>query len=375
MVKDLPATAGVLFNIDHYELHIRAESGECKCKEGLKFIKGFDDYTLNERLAILKHEALHILNDHIHRIEDRKMKPWNYSTDCAINQFIDKEHLPKSVILPELFQLMCAPKKVKKMESSEYYYNLIKDKLPEDSEGDGDSEYLGHPTWEDSIGEKEIQADITKKMIETASGETIRTIGEPPAECDEWLKLHTTKSEYNWKAILRCIVGNKRIGSRSTIMRRDRRFPGRADLRGKVKDRTFNLLVVADVSSSMSDVAMLATLAEVRHVCDVTKTDVDLIQVDTKAFPPEKLGHTTTLIARKGQGGTRLSPALKVAEEHQIDYQAIVVLTDGGLYSDELEQFSNTKKRVIWLIEKDGEILDGMNTGKMIAIKLKATNN
>ncbi len=94
-------------------------------------------------------------------------------------------------------------------------------------------------------------------------------------------------------------------------MRSDRRFPQRTDLRGKTKDRMFNLLVVSDVSGSVSDTALLALWGEVQHICDITKTAVDLIQVDSNPFPPEKLEKKTKLIERKAQGGTVLSPALE----------------------------------------------------------------
>ena len=181
-------------------------------------------------------------------------------------------------------------------KSAEFYYNLIKETLGDDSpegsrtsgeseDGEGSGEPMDtHETWEESIGDGELQEDLTKKMIERAQDETIKSKGTIPSECSDWIKLHSRKSEVNWKRVLRGIVGNKRVGSRSTIMKKDRRFPNRADLRGKTKDRMFNLLVVADVSGSMSDQAVTSTLAEVQHICSITKTDVDLIQIDAQAY-------------------------------------------------------------------------------------------
>lgn len=430
---NMKATAGVNFMHDHYNLYIKPNSewvpfdaikdniDPASMADALKntqkqngilmyqSVIGFDDLSLLERLAVLKHEMLHILYHHIQRQGDRDHKLWNYATDCALNQHIKKEHLPEWVILPKKMEKLtnCA---VKENESSEFYYDLFKEEMKnqnkngqgksqgESSEsnesGDGDPsdrwknfdpnqmfpgepQLDDHDVWSNSEGDKTIQKDLTSKMIEKARDETIRQAhggpGAVPQQISDWLKLMSTKSEVNWKKVLRGIVGNKRVGRRSTIMRQDRRFPKREDLRGKTRDRMFNLLVVADVSGSMSDKALLETLSEVRNICDLTKTDVDLIQIDTQAYPPEKLTKKSKLIERKGNGGTYLNRALEMADKHNIDYQAIVVLTDGGLFGDDVPYFERTGKKVIWLIESTGQILDSMNTSRMRAFKLKAS--
>ena len=386
--RNLPAAAGVAFMYDHYNLYINPDL--------------FDKEPLVQRLGIIKHEMLHILNRHVLRSEDRIHKPWNYATDCAINQLIERSHLPDYVVYPDNLGESLGVH-VPEKESSEFYYELIKENSQQDGEdgqgqsgdgedgegqsgegqsgegqaGDGEgqldkSQEVGsHDVWNESKGDKDLQKDITKKMIEHAQKETVKGKGNLPQSCSDWLQLHTSKSEVNWKKVVRGIAGNKRVGSRSTIMRSDRRFPSRDDLRGKTKERMFNFLVIADVSGSMSDEAVLKTLGEVRHVCDLCKSSVDLIQIDTVAYKPEKLEKKTKLISRKGHGGTRLSPALDMAKEHKIDYQAVIVLTDGGLFGDDVSYFKDLNKKVVWLIEPHGDILPEMNEGKMVAIKLK----
>lgn len=408
--EKLPAPAGICFNIDHYDLYINP--------------KMFDTFTLEGRLAILKHEMLHILYNHVSRAEDRVHLPWNIATDCAINQFIESNHLPTGCVTPELLQTQLGVK-VPLKDTSENYYDLIKQNAPETGkcnscEGSGqshedcpscggsgkkedessesgecDCEECGgtgknpceecggtgqsgfkqiddHGSWKKSSGDSDHQKDVTSKMIEKSQDITIKSRGTVPVECSEWLKIHNTKAELDWKKVLRGIVGNKKVGKRATIMRRDRRFPNREDLNGKVKDRAFDLLVIADVSGSMSNEAVLETLGEVRHICDITKTNVDLIQIDTQAYKPEKLSKNTKLITRKGNGGTTLHPALDKAKEAGIKFDALVVLTDGGLWNGDIEHFENLNKRVIWLIESTGDIIPAMNNGKMQAFKLKS---
>jgi predicted metal-dependent peptidase len=391
----LPACAGVSFQHDHYNLYINPDM--------------YDELPLLHRLGVLKHEMLHILYGHHDRLEHRVHLPWNFAADCALNQQIKKAHLPDWVVNPQTLSLKLEVH-VPENKSSEEYYELIKKHAPKELEegagGDGNGNGSGeegeegsedsnesgkgsgdgsgkgkkptkpfdlgtHDTWEKSEGDHDLQKDVTRKMIEKSQEETIKSAGRIPSELNEWLKLHTRKSEVDWKKVLRGITGNKRTSKRSTIMRRDRRFPERSDLRGKTKDRTFNVLLVGDVSGSMSDRAVLQTVGEVKHVCDLTGTDADMIQIDTVAYPPEKLSKKMTLMKRRGNGGTRLYPAIEMAEKHKLDYQVIIVLTDGGLWGDEIKRFRETGKKVIWLIESSGHILDEMNTGRMQAFKLK----
>ena len=354
--KDMPAPAAVSFQYDHYNLYINPDK--------------YDVYTLENRLAILKHEMLHIILGHTDRKESRDHYAFNVASDCALNQQIDEDHLPEGCVLPKSLGESLGID-VPKNLTAEQYYDLILQNQKDNSETPEFTEIDDHSKWEESVGSKELQKDLTKKMLEKANIETIKGKGKSPSEFVGWLKLFTRNNEVKWEQVLRNIVGNKKVGTRSTIMKKDRRFPGRPDLRGKTKDRKFNLLIIADVSGSMSEKALLETLAEVRNICDLTKTDIDLIQIDTQAYEPEKLSKNTKLLNRKGSGGTELFPAIKKAQESRIDFQAAVVLTDGGLWGEDIMNFRSLNKKIIWLIESKGNILPEMNEGKMQAFKLK----
>jgi len=255
----LPAPAGVNFMYDHFNLFINPTM--------------FDEYELVGRLAIIKHEMLHIILGHIKRTEEREALKWNFSTDCALNQLINSKHLPAEAVLPENFSKMFKVN-AKKNESAEYYYELIIDEESEKqsggsgeesdesdnnerSGGSGDqsdesdnNDQSGqsgdqssqpmdtHDIWGESKGDETLQKDITSNMIKTARDSAAKNMGNIPNECDEWLKLHNTKAQVNWRKTLRSITGNKKVGSRSTINRRNRRFQHREDLRGKTKNRT-----------------------------------------------------------------------------------------------------------------------------------------
>ena len=395
----LPAPAGVNFMYDHFNLYINPNdrwveidpaklTGKYKPKtrttpdgktEALFF--GFNsNIPLEQRLGILKHEMLHILYNHIGRREDRDHYGFNISSDCAINQLIERSHLPEWVILPDQFPGRPVPSNL----TAEQYYELILKEYKDGSgggqgqgsgsqgNGPGNGQLGDHGKWDESEGDKELQDDIAKNMIERSISNTQKARGNLPSQVSDWLALVTRKREVNWKNVLRSIVGNKRIGSKRTLLRRDRRLPNFEWIKGRTKDRKFDLLLVSDVSGSVSDTALTALWGEVRHICDVTNTPVHLIQVDTHPCKPEQLKKNTRTIERKACGGTILHPALEMAEKYKLDYQAIVITTDGYLDQDDVQRFKDTGKRVIWLIEKDGQCMPEMSEGLMQAFQLKA---
>lgn len=316
----------------------------------------FDEFTLQEQMGVLTHEMLHIMFDHVHRREDRNALKWNYATDCAINQLIPGDYLPQGAVTPQNYPVECGCD-----ESADYYYELLKDLEPGD--------YPGHEKWEESTEASDLQREVTKKMIEKSISETSKFRGVLPSNISSLLSLLNNVSEISWKTVLRNIVSNKKVNQKSTIMRKSRRFLNRPDIKGKTKDKIFSLLVIADVSGSVSDSSLISMLSEIHEICILTKVDVNLIQVDTEASDPEKFDKSTKIIERKASGGTFISNALNKAKEFKLDYQAIIVLTDGYLASDDIDNIIQTQKRVIWLV--DGEVNGLMNSPKSTAFNVK----
>ncbi len=414
--KDLPAAAGVSFNNDHYNLYINSEL--------------FDKFDLEGRLSVLKHEMLHILNGHVSRTQDRKHLPWNYSTDCAINQLIDRKHLPDGCIYPDTFPVPNTPTK----KHSELYYDLLKeqadkenkekeekedcdkcdgsgeqDKEPkedgEDSE-DGESEEDGgkepcdkckgsgkepgedeegegqggmtasdlfkegqndegqgqhgnmdtHETWQESIGDEDLQKDITKNMIEKSINETQKSRGNLPGDIEDMLNMFTRTIQVNWRQVLRKIQGNKKVNSRRTIMRSDRRFPKREDLRGKTKDRMFTTVVGVDVSGSMSTEEILLGLNEIHAICKMTNSDMKLIQIDTRISGITDFDKNTKIFNRTAGGGTYMGACPDYIMENRLECDVLVMISD--MYIEEVPKddiWNKFKKKVIWLNTSDAK--------------------
>lgn len=355
VLKRMKAPAAVSFRTDHYQLAINPEL--------------FDAYPLEERLFILQHEMHHILNGHLKRLEDRNFQQFNYASDCAINQLGNPKHMPQGCIVPANLP---SKHKVNPGLSAEQYYELIdSDQLPPEEPEYGAGG--GHDEWLESTGDEELQDDLTRQMIENSINQTNKSIGTLPSNISNYLALFTRKRELDWKKVLRGITGNKKVNSRKTILRRDRRNPNFEHIKGRTKDRMFDLLVVGDESGSVSDSALITGINESLGVCKVTKTPLWYIPVDTTPGKPRLLKENIKTFTRTHCGGTNLSPALAMAKEHNIPYRAIVVVTDGYLTSDDVNTFNKLNIPIIWLIEPSGNIMPEMTQGRSKAFKLTSS--
>lgn len=363
--KSMKAPAAVSFNIDHYVLHIDPEK--------------FNSFSLEQRCGVLKHEMLHILNGHLIRFEDREnFMKWNFATDCAINQLIDMSHLPSGCIYPNNLPVAQGVN-VPLMVNSEQYYDLIDDdQLPEDQPefGSGQPGPLDdHSEWENSQGTNEtLQKDITKNMLEKAANETQKSRGNVPSEFSQWLELNTNARQLDWKRLLRSQISNKKTSSRRTILRSDRRFPKREDLRGKTKDRIATPVIVGDESGSVSSTELTAAIGECLNISKALNSPIWYVPVDTQAYKPHKLTSSQRNFKRTAFGGTTLSPAIDMIKSQKLEATCIVVITDGGICHSDIDAFQATNLPIIWLITSDGDLHPDMNQGKMRAFKLLPSN-
>lgn len=318
----------------------------------------FSTHSLPRRMGILKHECLHIINKHISRFSSVKMSDnVNAACDCAINQLIDSDHLLHTAIDLEFLNYICG-KQLKQLESAEYYYNELSkiDYQPEEPDS-------SHESWNDSNCDDEIIEVSTDKIIDESIKQTQKLNGDYPKGLQTNLIIRKGEN-VKWKNILRNIIHSTRSGKLKTIKRPNRRFSDRSDIKGVKRDRKFNILVVWDVSGSVSNKASMQVLNEIKSIHDTTTSlsTMTLIQVDTVAYKPTEFTHKTKFIQRQGNGGTMLYPAIIKAEKEDIKYDCLIILTDGYLDEDDVYKFANNKNKspVIWLITKRGNLANNI---------------
>jgi predicted metal-dependent peptidase len=384
----IQAPAGVNFMYDHYNLYINPleeiplqpdqDGNYPKDDQGneLKSIPGFNGLSLEHRMGVMKHEMLHVINMHVSRCEDRDHQGFNIAADCAINQLIERTHLPDACIYPDQFPGHDKSNPVPSDLTAEQYYELLP--FNDDQGGGGVGFSIGsgqgqesthgygqgqgvlddHSKWAESKGDTELQEDISKNMLDRAISETQKSKGTIPSNISEWLDNLTKKREVDWRQVLRRLAGNKRANTRKTLMRRDRRLPDFNWIKGKTKDRIGSVVVVGDESGSVSDAELCDAIGECVHICKTLNTPIWYVPVDSQAHKPIQLKSNQTNFKRSACGGTILAPALDKIHETHIPYNALVVITDGYIDDSDVDAFASTRKPVIFLITSEGVIPD-----------------
>lgn len=377
---DMNAPAGITFTIDHFTLYVNMEL--------------FSQYSLDDRIFILIHECLHITMGHLDdtgrlcgdHINHRNA---NLAEDCAINQLINMT-VPKDAILPN--NLLKDPLiKVKSKQNSEFYYNLLDNEPEEKQECNGDCEASEsgkgddgepcdcncksnsqsnsqkqgklidtHETWDESTGDKDLQKDITAQLIEKAIENTLKERGTLPQNIEHMMNMFKRKAQIDWKKVLKNMVGQKKVGKRPTIMKRSRRFQNRPDIKGYTKDRMFELVVIVDISGSMSDKEIMTGLNEISAICKVFNTTIKLIQVDSVVHKIETFTAKTRIFDRNGCGGTIMETGVKYIMDENIPYDGIVFISDG--YIEDVAAWNKQpKSRVLWLCTSENHEIPGVN--------------
>lgn len=284
----------------------------------------------DERMAVLIHEVLHALYSHMDRKESRDHTLFNIAGDLCINQYI----LHKERVLEDRAIHKIAVNLGKdfdfppKLMAEEYYELLLKDKQNNPKKYENYKLSIEDLLESDALSdvEKEILKDKLKDMVTKAKN---RAKGNLPNEIEILLDLLFTPPVVDWRNQLRDVVGNKKIFKTPTMKRRNRRFPHRMDLNGKLKRTGFDIAVVLDVSGSMNEEDINLGLSEIKNICEWSNSSMWLVQVDTKASEPEEFTSWTNTFKRQRSGGTLLYPGVEKLDECGVEYNALIFITDG----------------------------------------------
>ncbi|RLA84613.1 MAG: hypothetical protein DRG78_00915 [Epsilonproteobacteria bacterium] len=301
----------------------------------------FTIFTLKEQKAILIHEAMHIIFNHISRQSDKVHLQWNIATDAAINQFID--NLPEGSIYPETLGK-------EKDKYAEYYYEYIdiniikrccKSKISTNTCCSGklqDDEIYSnidsHTLWDKSSNDK--NDNFSKQACQSMIDKAIeKSIGNIPTPVQKALKLLNKDSQVPWQKILKRIMGNSKKYFEPSYKKVNRRFPNRIDLPGKKAIFIPTLVCIVDVSGSMSNKEILKGIIEIQQICKLTNHKLVVIQVDTEVQDITTTDFKNHKFTRNGCGGTELYPAVDYINKNKIDNDILVFITDGhfGFYS------------------------------------------
>ncbi len=357
------------------------------------------DNTDNENLTkVLEHEGLHILNKHIPRLirilsnevinekKAIKARVWNIASDCTVNSqanfkddlMIDGKKWP--LCLPEHYNL-------ERGKVSEWYYlemlKMAKEELDEMMKFLGD-----HTKWmENCKGISDLSSlsrkidQHVRRIIKESAKNFNKERGRLPSHIADLIQgaLAPPKAPY-YQIIRKLVRGSRfskfrrsptRINRKRTysfVLANDKSIPQISPFPGKMRDFTFDIVVLIDTSGSMSNDDIKEGLSGVKNIiekdrhCRTTVLEVD-VGVE-KEYVCKKIKDIQTNI--KGRGGTTLGPGLFRAKE--IGCDVCLAFTDG--YTENINAYPQKKlpKKIIWVINKGGSAESVNKTGFVVNI-------
>lgn len=328
-----------------------------------------------QKVGVIIHEILHIAFGHIaERAPANKQdaKIFNIAADLAINSIIGEKRLPEFCLMPGRApktddpKLAALIKGFPKLESTDYYFNRLKDYAEQNGKG-GDGEYefsLGnengetldsHGGWGDVPDEvKDILRNKAKEMLEAGVKNAQRSAkwGTIPVEVASMLE-KMLQHELDWKAILRMFLGRTRSMERySTVKRINKRMP--YAFPGVKRSTVANILCAIDQSGSVGDEDVQRFLAETFAASK--EGQVDIINFDTemdeKSLQSVKNGQGFKW-ERTRCGGTDFDAVRRYVNDpkRRGKYSAVLIMTDG--YAPKMGAVVGSK--VMWIITETGD--------------------
>jgi len=312
------------------------------------------------KVAVLKHELLHIAFKHLQMFDEYEDKTLlNVAADLEINQYIQDEYKDKTWDGLEIDKAPWAELKLPVKAGTRKYYELIKKEAEQNPDGDvakfldaakaanGDGEpreiTLGdgtkvtvkasHEFWKQYENMDEAEKKLMEKQIEHQLKDTANQVqkqrGHIPGELKELIDSLYVSEEavIDWRAYLRRFNGMaSKVFTKKTRRKLNKRFYGNPAL--KIKQRK-NTLVAIDTSGSVSNDDLREFLSEIHHIYK-TGTEITVIECDAQIGNVyEYKGQFSDDYKASGRGGTSYEPVLDYLWEHKDRFQNLIYLTDG----------------------------------------------
>lgn len=289
-------------------------------------------------LAVLEHEILHIVNNHLMMQESfSNKKHFNIASDAEVNSYI--QGLPPDCIKASNYGLpdMCGTK---------FYYENI----PQDEDDKTDT--LDQHDWKDFQDLSDAEKQLIKNQIDHVAKQSAEQVqkmqGSIPACLKEYIDSLFKQKErvFDWKSYFRRLIGTVQdIDLKKTRKRESIRFPDASGLKHKKKS---SICVIVDTSGSVSNKDLCDFFSEINHVWK-TGASVTIIENDAAIgriyqYNGKWDGSIT------GRGGTVFNEAVDYYNNHRRDFNLLIFFTDG--YADVNLPIMGES---VWVITSDGD--------------------
>ena len=351
--------------------------------------------TFSSRVAVIKHETLHLIFKHLFKLDKNKYNPklFNIAADIVVNQFIGKWSLPDSAVTISSFPELKLPLN----KSVEWYYNkIIKlkkqiDKHKKKSKpNDGNSEidnsrnfptksannlreilnrtsHSDHSKWinaDESIISKHTETELDRLIIQTKKRISLKQYTSLPYSIKELIEIviERRKPKINWKRALNIFsASSRKTKIKFTTKRVSKRYGTRPGLKIQRNQR---IAVAIDTSGSISYQELNMFFNEI-HSMWQNGAEIEVIECDAaiqKTYSYK--GKFPEFV--HGRGGTNFDPVFAYLNKNRnVLYDGCIYLTDGYAAAPVIKP----RCKVFWVITPEGSLGSHLKFGRAVQIK------
>lgn len=350
-----------------------------------------------ERVAVIKHETLHIIFKHLFRMKtkDYDNRLFNIAADLVVNQLISPWKLPDSAVTLETYRELKLPPD----KSVEWYYENLKKTASKDKEykkslqeifdkmdasGNGGKGLEGndlagdegsskkrryhsdHRMWgeNENFSMEVVETEVDRMIIQARDRTPIKDHGTIPLGIQSLIKNIVKKRnpQINWKKALKIFSSTSR---KTRVYLTLKRVSKRFGTRPGIKIKRFQKLAVAiDTSGSINIDDFNDFFGEI-HSMWRFGAEIDVLECDAEIQKKYSYrGRIPEFI--HGGGGTSFDPVFEHIKSNRFErYDGCIYLTDG--YAP--EPTIKPPCKVFWCITKDGEIGPHLKFGRVVKMK------
>ncbi len=328
----------------------------------LKELKSF-----NERVAVIKHETLHILFKHLFRMQSKSYdnKLFNIAADLVVNQLIEPWRLPESAVTLSTFSDLNLPPD----KSVEWYYKKLKEQSSDDntkktiSQVSEEISHSDHSKWGENKGASSniIETELDRMIIQAKDRTPLKDYGSIPLGIKKMINviIEKRKPQIDWKRALRLFSTSSR---KTRVYYTMKRISKRYGTRPGIKIKRYQRLAVAiDTSGSIKEDDFVIFFSEIHSIWK-QGAEIEVIECDAEVQRKYSYrGKLPKFIS--GGGGTLFDPVFSYLKSNRFEkYDGCIYLTDG--YAPEAK--IKPPCSLFWCITKDGKLGNHLKYGRAV---------
>jgi predicted metal-dependent peptidase len=269
--------------------------------------------------AVVAHEVMHCVLDHMGRLAERDHRKWNQAADYAINQILEDVgfSFEGTGLLNPAF----------KGKSADEIYTLLPD-TPE-----GQSDPLDNMTPGDPDPAAKAEAARDWKVATIQAKEAAKIMGKLPQEIERLID-GLLAAQVDWKEVLRRFINERSKDDYSWARPNRHMIVHGVYMPSLYSENMGDIVIGIDTSGSISNKVLEKFSAECDGIIAETRpANVHVIYCDAAVNRVQVFARGEPFkLEACGGGGTRFSPVFEKVEELGIRPVCLVYLTD--LYGD-----------------------------------------